>query len=221
MNNILGIIPCAGTANRMNNIPKFLLPSPIENNTLFDNIINIFKNNNINNIIIGSSTKNEQYFKNKNLNYIIKNTNTMSETVKNMTNNFLYDKYILLMPDTFFYINNEIHKMIELLNKYDIVVILWKIRENQYGKLGQINIDKDLVIDIIDKDPNCKYIYSWGIIGWNKNMNNLIDINTQHIGYLINNALTNNIKIGYVISDSEYYDCGTYNEYFDMIKRYT
>ncbi len=27
-----------------------------------------------------------------------------------------------------------------MLNKFDIVVILWKIKEYQFGKLGQVNI---------------------------------------------------------------------------------
>lgn len=220
MNNILGIIPCAGTASRMGYIPKFLLPSPTNNITLLDNTINIFKNNDINNIIIGSSEQNEQYFKNKNINYLIKNTNTMSETVKNIVNTIYSEKYILLMPDTYFLLKNEIKHMISLLDNYNVVIVLWKIRENQYGKLGQIDINNDHVIDIKDKDPTCRYEYSWGIIGWKNNINNLIDITTPHIGYILNEALKNNIKIGYVISETEYYDCGTYNEYFDMIKKY-
>jgi hypothetical protein len=77
------------------------------------------------------------------------------------------------------------------------------------------------VIDIIDKDINCRYPYSWGIIGWTNKVNNLIDITTPHIGFIINTALKLNIEVGYIISTSEYYDCGTPDEYFKMIKNCT
>ena len=95
---------------------------------------------------------------------------------------------------------------------------MFKIKKYQYGKLGQININGKKVIQISDKDPNCKYPYSWGVIGWTQNVNYLIDINTQHIGFIINKALELNIDIGYILSDNEYYDCGTPDEYFTMIK---
>jgi hypothetical protein len=147
----------------------------------------------------------------------------MSETVKELVS-IKSQKYILIMPDIYFISNNkfkDISKLNILLNKFKIVVILWKIKEYQYGKLGQIDIDDNKVIDIIDKDINCKYKYSWGIIGWTYDVNDLIDINTPHIGFIINEALKKNIDIGYINSDTEYFDCGTPEEYFLIIKKYT
>lgn len=230
---VIGLIPCSGTASRINNIPKFLLPCKEGN--LLDNTIKIFQDNNIDNIYISVSSQNKDYIEkrniiNSNIKYIVKDTETMSETVSYLTN-FTANKYILIMPDTYFitsdnkecnnYYFKELKELYIKLFKYKIVVVLWKIKESQYGKLGQISIDKNKVIDIIDKDPNCRYPYSWGIIGWNKDLNKLIDIKTPHIGYLLNSALKENIDIGYVISNSEYFDCGTKEEYFDMIKKYT
>jgi hypothetical protein len=127
------------------------------------------------------------------------------------------------MPDTYFINNNnstfhEITKMNIMLNKFDIVVIIWKIKEYQYGKLGQIQIENNKVVDIMDKNKDCLYPYSWGVIGWTNKVNNLIDPNTPHIGYILNSALKQNIDIGYIISDTEYFDCGTPDEYFKMIK---
>ena len=225
---IVGLIPCSGTASRMNGIPKFLLPCKEGN--LINNTISIFKKNNINSIYIAVSEENRHHIKKINdsdndVKYIIKNTETMSETVLHLLQ-IKSEKYVLIMPDTYFGLAenfSELKKVNILLNKYDIVVILWKIKEYQYGKLGQINIDFEskTVIDIVDKDINCKYEYSWGLIGWTKKMNQYIDPKTPHIGYLINKALELGIKIGYVISDTEYFDCGTPAEYFEMIKRYT
>ena len=227
MNNIIGLIPCSGTASRINGIPKFLLPCKEGN--LINNTINIFKNNGIKYINISVSEKNKDYIIplcDNNIKYIIKDTKTMSETVYHLIN-MKSEKYILIMPDTYFISLGkpsdlpEITQMINLLDKFKIVVILWKIKEFQYGKLGQINIDDNKVIDIIDKDINCRYPYSWGIIGWDNSVNNLIDIETPHIGYIINKALEQNIDVGYIIATSEYFDCGTPSEYFEMIKQST
>ena len=222
---IIGLIPCSGSASRINGIPKFLLPCKEGN--LINNTINLFKKNNINKIYISVSKENEHFIKpinehDNDIKYIVKNTKTMSETVFNLVN-IKSNKYILIMPDTYFLSQSniffkELTEMNFLLNKFDIVVILWKIKEYQYGKLGQINIDNNKVIDIIDKDINCRYPYSWGIIGWTNKVNNLIDITTPHIGFIINTALKLNIDVGYIISTSEYYDCGTPDEYFKMIK---
>jgi hypothetical protein len=221
---IVGLIPCSGTASRMSGIPKFLLPCKEGN--LIDNSINIFKSNNVDDIYVSISNENEHFIKNRdNIKYIVKNTNTMSETVKNLIE-IKSKKYILIMPDTYF-INdsnksfNEITKMYMMLNKFDIVVILWKIKEYQFGKLGQVDINEIKVIDVMDKNIDCKYPYSWGIIGWTNKVNHLIDEKTPHIGYILNEALKNNIDIGYILSDTDYYDCGTPDEYFKMIKKCT
>jgi len=221
---VVGLIPCSGTASRMSGIPKFLLPCKEGN--LIDNSINIFKSNNIDDIYVSVSSENEHFIKNRdNIKYIVKNTNTMSETVKHLIE-IKSKKYILIMPDTYF-INdgnqkfNEIHQMYMLLNKFDIVVILWKIKEYQYGKLGQVDINDTKVIDVMDKKHDCKYPYSWGIIGWTNQVNHLIDEKTPHVGYVLNEALKNKIEIGYILADTDYYDCGTPEEYFKMIKNCT
>jgi hypothetical protein len=225
---VVGLIPCSGSASRINGIPKFLLPCKEGN--LINNTIDIFKKNNIKNIYIAVSEENKHHIKKINdtdndIKYIVKNTDTMSETVTHLLQ-IKSDKYILIMPDTYFGLAedfNELTKLNILLKKYDVVLVLWKIKEYQYGKLGQINIDTETktIIDIVDKDINCRYEYSWGVIGWTNKMNQYIDPKTPHIGFLINKALELNIKIGYVISDTEYFDCGTPNEYFEMIRKYT
>ena len=220
--NIQGIIPLGGTASRMKNIPKFLLPCKI-NYSLLDNVIELFNKYNIHNIIAGVSELNGRLLYNYNgLHTIQVNTKTMSETVyKIIENQTSVCKNILIMPDTYFTINNEIKDMINMLDNYDIVVILWKIKEYQIGKVGQCNVINGELIDIKDKTHNCEYPYFWGVISWNSNMNRYIDPKWETIGDLIKLSLDNNIKVGHIISEGEYYDCGTYSEYFKMIKEHT
>ena len=49
-------------------------------------------------------------------------------------------------------------------------------------------------------------------------MNKYIDPSWQTIGELVKIAIRLNIKIGAIKMDGVYYDCGTYTEYFNMIK---
>lgn len=224
-NNVIptfGIIPLGGNATRMNNLPKFLLPCGI-GKTLLDNIIHIFNKNNIHNLVAGVSETNDYILKNNNkMEKLIVNTKTMAETVYNMIqhidnkmNNY---KSILFMPDTYFEVNNELSNMINILDTYDIVVLVWKIKPYQIGKVGQCKIKNNKLLDVIDKDVHCNYEYFWGSIGWKSNMNKYIDPAWETIGELLKTAIVNNIEIGTIICDSNYYDCGTYNEYFTMIK---
>jgi hypothetical protein len=215
--NILGIIPIGGTASRIKNIPKFLLPCK-DGYTLLDNTIQIFSESNISNIVMGVSELNNTLLNNyTNFNKIIVKTETMAETVKNI----IYEKFlknILIMPDTYFTINDELNKLIHMLDKYSICVLVWKIKEYQFGKVGQCKVNDGEVIDIRDKDVNCDYDFFWGVIGWTSDLNNKIDPKWNTIGDLIKLALKLNIKVGAIIMDTNYYDCGTFNEYFTMIK---
>jgi hypothetical protein len=147
----------------------------------------------------------------------------MAETVHKVINsNPIYgDNYknILIMPDTYFVLYKELSEMKSMLNdNYDIVVIVWKIKDYQIGKVGQCCIENSEVIDVIDKDPQCEYPYFWGCIGWNSNMNQYINPEWETIGNLIKKAIELNIKVGCIVSEGCYYDCGTFEEYFKMIK---
>ena len=224
--NIYGILPLGGNATRMNHLPKFLLPCKI-GITLLDNIINIFKSNNVLHIVSGvSETNNYLLQNNNNIEKFVVNTKTMSETVYKLMkhideNNTTMYKNILLMPDTYITVKNEISTMINMLDTYDIVVLLWEIQDYQIGKVGQCNIENSKIIDIIDKDPNCNYPYFWGSIGWRSTMNKYIDPKWETIGNLLKKSIELDINIGYVICNNNYYDCGTYSEYFTMIKKET
>ncbi len=222
----IGIIPLAGNASRIKNIPKFLLPCK-GNTTLLDNILDLFEKNNITSIYSGVSFTNNFLLKDNNrFNKLLVETKTMAETVylikenieKLFENNFSYNS-ILIMPDTYFAINSEIIELKNNLFSYKIVVLVWKIKNYQIGKVGQCKIENGFITDVIDKDKTCSYEYFWGVIGWNSELNVYINSEWETIGELIKTALFRNIPVKAIICDSEYYDCGTFDEYFTMIKR--
>ncbi len=217
-----GIIPIAGNASRIKNIPKYLLPTKNQQ-TLLDHIIDIYKNNGITQLYAGVSEYNNYILQNNiHMNKMIVNTKTMAETVslliKNLDRDTNNQKYILLMPDTYFNITNEIREVKHYLQEYQLVLVCWKIKDYQIGKVGQCKIVDGNVVDVIDKDPNCDYPYFWGIIAWSSNLNKYINPEWQTIGDLIKQAIQMGITVKSVISSGDYYDCGTFDEYFTMIK---
>ena len=217
---LIGIIPLGGNATRMKHLPKFLLPCDIGSN-LLDHTIEIFNINGINNIIAGVSSSNNNVLQNyTNLTKLIVDTKTMAETVYKMISCIQQeeDKFILIMPDTYFTINKEISVMKTMLDTYDIVVLCWNIKDHQIGKVGQCNIVDGEVVDVVDKNPSCTYPYFWGVIGWNSKLNSYISREWETIGDLIKISIKMNIKVGAIIVPSNYYDCGTYSEYFMFIK---
>ena len=218
-NQIVGLIPLAGNATRMYNLPKFLLPCPGNEKTLLDHCLKKFQDSNITNIYGGVSNSNKTILKDKQgIKLLETNTKTMTETVKKLVDKISIAKsYILIMPDTFFLVTDEIEKIKLQLDHYPLVVALWKIREQQKGKLGQCLIKNNLVLDVVDKNIDCNYEYIWGMLAWRRELNQYIDENEQTIGSLITYCIKHGINVGYVLMSSTYFDCGTPNEYFEMI----
>jgi len=219
----VGIIPIAGNASRMRGLPKFLLPAK-NNMTLLDNAVSVFKRNNICDLYAGLSESNDYLLQNNtDFNKIVVKTKTMTETVKQITQitdseNVETHRLILIMPDTYFNVTNEINLVKQYLDDYKIVLVCWKIKDYQIGKVGQCKIVNNEVIDIIDKDKDCSYPHFWGIISWNSTLNRIINPEWQTIGDLVREAIKNGIAVRAIVSDSDYYDCGTFDEYFQMIK---
>lgn len=221
------IFPICGSASRIGNIPKFLLPLPY-NNTLLKNHINNLDNKYKCIIIIRPEYATflynylNNFFDLNNFQIIINETKTMSETI--LTLKYEQGKvYSMIMPDTFFKEKCILDNMLTVYNKYncDIVLGIFKIRENQKGKLGQVLFDdNNNLIDVIDKDKHCTYKWAWGIILWNNKFINYIDKESSHIGYGLMPALKNNLNIKVYKSNEYYYDCGTFEEYKELLNTF-
>jgi hypothetical protein len=227
--NILGLIACGGTASRIFNIPKFILPLKNKNLSLLSNWCMLMIEKGCNKIIIGSSAANNSFIEhiiNTQLNdhknliiiKIIQNTSTMNETILKMVENEDYDLAIMGMPDTHVdYISDNLINKVS--NNNDIIIgsYLWNIRNTQKEKIGLCNIDDNYIIDIIDKNKDCDYNYGWGAIIFKKEFENYIKNDDLHLGYSMKLALNNSIKIPYEIINGQYWDCGTVSEYKEYL----
>jgi len=214
--NLVGIIPLGGNATRMKHLPKFLLPCA-DGVTLLDRVVELYKSNNITTIESGVSVTNEILLSSNNdFNKTVVNTKTMAETIHQLILNQPPSKNIMVMPDTFFRLTNEIQQMISMLDVFEVVALVWKIQDYQIGKVGQCKVENGMIVDVIDKDPKCNYPYVWGVIGWRSSVNDCINPKWETIGMLLKDR-----KVGAVICEGTYYDCGTFKEYFKMIHNET
>jgi hypothetical protein len=217
---MIGLLPAAGDALRMNGIPKFMLPLPDYKQTLIS--WHIEKQLEVcTKVIIATKPENAILFKNfikdSRVFLLIVESQTVSETILKMIEAFPSVDYIFGMPDTFFVGENP-YKIL-LNDEYsDLNLALWKIEKDQIGTLGQIKLDnKNNIIDIKDKDSKCKYELFWGAMRFNLNFINFINKNDSHPGLAIKPAITNNIKYKTSIINGKYFDCGTMDQYKKMI----
>tara|TARA_B100000073_G_scaffold340889_1_gene341351 strand:+ start:253 stop:957 length:705 start_codon:yes stop_codon:yes gene_type:complete len=225
---ITHIIPASGKASRLSGIPKFLLPIPGKNNLLS---FHLGLSRNIDLITNVNLATNSTYFETiKNLdglevfkklkNIELLNTNTMNETINNFRE-FESEYFLLSMPDTYFADEDIVQRMINQIKvnpTYDCILGLWNIKKSQRIKVGQCRIQKNKVVEVIDKNPEFNFKYLWGAVLFKKTLWDFIDSNDPHIGYSFNPAIKSGLKIGYAKASGSYYDCGTIDEYWDMVK---
>ncbi len=213
-------IPAAGKASRLAGLPKFYLPIK-ENNFLLNYHIKNLQNKENYDIFLGVNSSFYESLENtfQDIKVIQIQSNSMVETVckLGLPEN---GNSLVIMPDTFFKDYQVINDMAEKLvnENYDAVLGLWKIRSDQKGKLGQCTLSKDKVLEVIDKDETCNEEYFWGSLCWNKEFNNFINSEDEHFGISINRAIKSNLNVGYIKSDTNYFDCGTFDEYKFMLE---
>jgi hypothetical protein len=228
---LIGLIPCAGTASRLYNIPKFILPLKDKNCSLFTNWCNILLHNKCDKIIIGSSVNNKPFIEHilstqfestdssKIIIKIIHNSPTMNNTILEMLKDENYDMAIMGMPDT--HVDSISPHLIQKLysdSNNSVGAYLWNIRLSQIGKIGQCKIDDNYICDIIDKNKSCDYNYGWGSIVFKPEFEKFILKDDLHLGYSLKTAIQNKSNILYEIVSGQYWDCGTIDEYKDYMQ---
>lgn len=214
------ILPAAGKATRMRGIPKFLLPCDENYMTLIEKHIYELKRS-VETIFI---PVNPIYIKllesleilEENIIALPMLTSSMSETILNVLQKSNSSYFNLIMPDTFFHGEMPYNKLSQNPNVAEVGC--WKIRNEQKGKLGQVQLNRNHVTEFKDKDPYCSFEYSWGSLTFSRKLVPYISTADPHIGYALEKALKNGEAITAKIINGQYFDCGTPLEYMSLIK---
>jgi len=218
---IIGILPACGDAIRMEGIAKFNLNIPQSNETLISwHVKSLMNYCDKVVVVVKKEHKHLLYMFNDNKKVIIlvEQTSTMSETILRAIKKFYADEYVIGMPDTFVVGDNPYKSIITDNPNSDLNIGAFKIKNIQKGKLGQIDISNNIVLDCVDKNINCDYKHSWGFLRFKRSMIKLIDKKTPHLGYIVNPAIINKYSVTASIINGEYFDCGTQDEYEQFLK---
>ena len=218
------LIPAAGQATRMRGLPKFLLPIDENYTTLLENHINNLRNTlgNDNPILIAIRPDLLPIVRSlnidaKNLTFIEMVTSTMNETILNLADTSDSQHFLLIMPDTYF-LGMQPYAHLES-NPELCDLAIWKIRDEQRGKLGEVEVDENnFLSSIVDKNPNTMFDYSWGSLTFSRKLFKYVKKEDPHIGYSVSSALNDKQQISTKFVDGKYFDCGTPQEYIDLFR---
>lgn len=214
------ILPAAGLATRMRGLPKFLLPCGNLDESLLERHIRASLEVSD---LVWIATR-PQYtpllttlgIQSDRVMVSASETQTMSQTVRNITDFVESERFTVIMPDTFF--GGESPNTYLAQSTDPLSLALWKIREDQKGKLGQVEISPEgTVTSHSDKNPDCQLPLAWGAMSFSKYLASMINVEDPHVGYLIDSALSKGYEIGASTVTGSYFDCGTPQEYRDLI----
>ncbi len=231
MNKEILVLPVGGSASRMLGLPKFMLPVS-ESETLIErhcrgaisagyDELHVITRQKYFNLI-------ESYFSDRRIDAHIHSlpheTETMSETLKigsGLIKDIVKSSVTIGLSDTAFYGASYEHiyrKLIE--DSADHCLGLFSIREDQFGKLGQVDTDSmGKVLSMQDKNLSCTFPAIWGLAKVPGSMLMNLNISDAHIGIGIEKLLAKGEYVSGVMNQAEYYDCGTFGEYSKYIQR--
>lgn len=219
---MIGVLPAAGLATRLGGLPKFLLPVGDPQDTLIRRHIEAMRPH-VEQIVIATRPENAftlaTYLDSK-VTLLILETETMSETIQKAISWTQADAFLVGMPDTLFTSSDPYTALSENMSMdSDLVLALWEIEPDQRGQLGQIKLGSgNIVLDSIDKDPECKYEHFWGAMGFNRQILDILDSTTPHLGYVIKPALEDGRTVLGIVQQGAYIDCGTQMGYRNLQK---
>lgn len=217
-----GILPAAGLATRMRGLPKFLLPCDDQYTTLIEKHVSSML---ITCETVWIPTRPEQTILLETLGLssdrvvvVPMTTGTMTQTVLRLANISGASRFVMVMPDTFFFGEQPYDYLASAKN--DLNLACWEIRPEQRGKLGQVAMERGsggIVLDSKDKDPECVFPHSWGAMAFERSILDLAEATMPHTGYMIKPALFAGKSVEGSVMEGRYFDCGTPREYLQML----
>lgn len=214
------IAPAAGSATRMKGLPKFLLPCDSEYASLIERHLT-----NLSQLcetvwipirpefvgLFGSLG-----LQSDNVVLLPMITETMSQSVCNVIRLASAQSYMLIMPDTYF-LGELPYESLDSAPEFADLAI-WRIREEQRGKLGQVSHADGQITAMQDKDSSCEFPHAWGAMTFSKRIREFIDLTDPHIGYAVKAGLLAGERVSARAINGEYFDCGTPTEYLSMLR---
>jgi hypothetical protein len=214
----------------MRGLPKFLLPCDTEYTTLLERHINsmldyceviwIPVRSDFVPMVESLGISSERVV------ILTMDTKSMTETVRRVVDLSSGTRFFMAMPDTYFFGEQPYDYLAK--SSAPMTLACWKIRHEQFGKLGQVSFEEKthgdpleglIVVGAEDKNPSCRFEHSWGAMAFDRKVIDYANDDMPHTGYLLPSLMENSIAITAKILNGEYFDCGTPSEYLEMLKK--
>jgi choline kinase len=219
---MIGLIPASGKASRLGGLPKFALPCDKDNTPLLTRQVKQMSFY-VDKIIVSTTNAWYELVKSFNLpktEIVIIEPSTMNDALIKMAREFSSDKYLIGMADTYFEGENPYIKLSQSINDNGISAACWKIDGELKGRVGQVELVKNKIIDIQDKVSNCDYPHMWGALGLNKDTLFSLNKFSAHPGIDLEYILVDSFSDQYAFEvEGKYFDVGTLAGYRNLLNR--
>lgn len=205
----IGVLPASGKASRIGGIPKFCLPISDERSLLQWHVEQMLEL--CDEVRISTRSEWVPIIQNMDMNVkiMVREPSTMSDAVKYMVGNY-NDTVLVGMPDTFILnSSSNIYKGLFQESTADLVLGIWECVESLKGRVGQVLVSNNKVVDSEDKVDNCNYLDMWGTMLFQNNMIRFIDPKLDHPGKQLKEWISQGFNIKAVRPGGQYMDIGT------------
>lgn len=227
---MIGILPAAGKAERIYGLPKYLLP--VEDSFLLQKHIKAMKAAGCNKVLVGANPSNCDFiwdYADGAYVYEADNYKTMTETVLSLRYKCGEEPILFGMPDSYWkYFDIQEHKtpyhfLASMISYADVFLYCCQVRWKQWQRGGMVDIDPEKqngnVSKITDKPEHSETPWIWSAMLWQPTLWTYLHPEDPHVGYGVQRAVEAGLHVHAVVSwNDDYYDCGTPDEYFEMIR---
>ena len=219
---MIGLIPASGKASRLSGLPKFALPCDKDNTPLLTRQVKQMSFY-VDKVVVSTTSAWFELVKSFNLpktEITIIEPSTMNDALIKMAKEFPTDNYLIGMADTYFEGENPYIKLSQSFDEYSISAACWKVDNELRGRVGQVELVKNKIIDIQDKVSDCDYPHMWGALALDQyTVLNLNKFNA-HPGIDLEFLLVNNFADQHAFEvDGKYFDVGTLSGYRNLLNR--
>lgn len=218
---MIGLIPASGKATRLGGIPKFALPCDKDNKSILYKHIELMQPY-CEKIIISTTSQWENLVRMMDLDVeiMIIEPSTMNDSIIKMSDKYFSMEYLVGMADTYFYGENPYHKLWASSKAFNLGFACWGVGEELKGRVGQVNIQQNEVIDIKDKVSDCDYKHMWGALMLGLPTIKRLNALNPHPGIDLQEMLGQEAyrNIAFEIN-GEYFDVGTLSGYKNLLNR--
>lgn len=225
----LGILPAAGLASRFSGIAKFTLPIPGDEGSFLGRHVRQLLPA-VDEVVVPTRSSLVELVRgvlgHENLHAVQVNglrTETCSETIMRTISEAgeTASSFVVGFPDAYIEAENHYQRLRKAVRSHagSVVLGIAPLEPRMRGRLGQVCLEGERVVDIVDKDPNCPYQWVWGTVGFGPELIPYMRKEDPHIGYAVRAFNADGGTVIGLPCLNSYLDCGMPGDYFELIQR--